>query len=97
MVTREIKLLSHQYKFVLSEAYKTILIAGRGSGKSFCSLVSAINNCLIGSNVIFICPTYGLIKKSVSTEIINLLNEFGLRYKYNKNHLLHAFHDHKPA
>ena len=94
MVTREIKLLSHQYKFVKSESYKTILIAGRGSGKSFCSLVSAINNCLNGSNVIFICPTYGLIKKSVSNEIINLLNEFGVKYKYNKSDLiLTIFHN----
>jgi PBSX family phage terminase large subunit len=97
MIEKTIKLLSHQYKFINSKTFKTVLIAGRGSGKSFVSLISAISHTLAGHNVIFVCPTYGLIKKSVSAEIINLLNDLGVKYKYNKSDLILNIYHHRTV
>lgn len=54
----DFKLLNHQFHFVTSNAKNTVLIAGRGAGKSFAAGVLATTSCLKGEEVIFVSPTY---------------------------------------
>lgn len=69
------KLLPHQYKFCTSVAPDTVLIAGRGAGKTFgCSCLIA-DKLKSGKSILVIAPDYRTLKTGIMREVTNRLTE----------------------
>lgn len=79
-----IKLRPHQYKFVTSEYRTTVLIAGRGAGKSFASGCLIANELQSGRSVLAMAPTYKDLEAVLIKETRDRLDDANVKYKYNK-------------
>lgn len=81
----DFKLLAHQFSFVTSQAKNTVLIAGRGSGKSFAAAVLAVTSCLRGEEVIFVSPTYKTSLEVGVAAVIDFMNRCHIKGELYKS------------
>ena len=74
----EDKLLPHQRKLVLSKCKKSVLICGRGAGKSYACAALVLLTLIKGRNVLVGGQRYDTIHDTLYEEIKHLANEWGL-------------------
>lgn len=73
-----LKLLPHQIKLLRSIARKSLLLCGRGAGKSYICAVLALLTLLQGKNVLIGGVRYDTIHDTIYQEIINLAIAWGI-------------------
>lgn len=81
----DFKLLNHQFHFVTSKAKNTVLIAGRGAGKSFAAAVLAVTSSLQGEEVIFVSPTYKTSLEVGVAAVIDFMNRCHIKGDFFKS------------
>lgn len=74
MITRY-KLLPHQKKFVISKAPTTVMLCGRGAGKSYAASIVATLNLLQQKRIIVFAQNYKALKENLLQEIRRRLDE----------------------
>lgn len=72
------KLLPHQRKLVRSKCKKSVLICGRGAGKSYACAALVLLTLIKGRNVLVGGQRYDTIHDTLYEEIKHLANEWGL-------------------
>lgn len=73
-----LKLLPHQIKLMRSSSRKSLLLCGRGAGKSFICAVLILLTLLQGKNVLVGGSRYDTIHDTILAEIRNLATEWGV-------------------
>lgn len=80
----EIRLLPHQFKFITSKSKTTVLLGGRGCGKTT-SAVYLISLFLVyGYSGIVTAQTYKLLKINIMKEVVTFLRRCGCQFTFNK-------------
>ena len=74
----QLKLLPHQMKLLASKAGKTILICGRGAGKSYVLAVLILTALFMGQNVLVGGQRYDTLHDTLYAEIKRLATEWGV-------------------
>ena len=80
---KEIELLDHQMQFMQSNKPCTIMIAGRGSGKSYVAGMKSATLLLNGFNVLGIAQNYKMTKKVLFRSVEDALNIIGVPFEKN--------------
>ena len=80
----EVSLLNHQLEFLQSTKPITVLLAGRGAGKSFVAAYKTIQLLAQGFNVLVFAQTYKALTQVLMKEIENRLREHEIPFEYNK-------------
>lgn len=78
------KLLPHQKKFLQSTKKFTVLMCGRGAGKSYVASLLAAMKLIQGKRVIAFAQTYKALSENLMTEIVKRLDEMHVKYDYNR-------------
>lgn len=79
--------LKHQYDFVTSMAPTTVMLGGRGCGKSAgIGMLTAVNTTKL-QNGIHIAPTYKTLTEVTKESIDHWLRAFGISYEFNKSEM----------
>lgn len=79
----EVNLLKHQYQFMTSNKPITVMICGRGSGKTFVAGMKIATLLATGKNVIGTAQTYGMVKKVLLKSIEESCRILNLEYEKN--------------
>lgn len=87
MVTINEELMPHQMAFINSKKSTTMMITGRGGGKSFIVARKCIALISQGKSMLVAAPTYKQLKQTIFKAIIDALNLYKIRYKYNKSEM----------
>lgn len=74
----DLKLLPHQIKLIKSQAKKSLLLCGRGAGKSFICAVMALLTLLQGKNVLLGGQRYDTLHDTLYAEIKAMANAWGI-------------------
>jgi len=74
----DLKLLPHQIKLMKSMARKSLLLCGRGAGKSFICAVMALLTLLQGKNVLLGGQRYDTLHDTLFAEIKAMANDWGI-------------------
>ena len=74
----DLKLLPHQIKLIKSKAKKSLLLCGRGAGKSFICAVMALLTLLQGKNVLLGGQRYDTLHDTLYAEIKAMANAWGI-------------------
>lgn len=74
----DLRLLPHQIKLMKSEAKKTLLLCGRGAGKSFICAVMTLLTLLQGKNVLLGGQRYDTLHDTLYAEIKAMAHEWGI-------------------
>lgn len=80
----EVELLPHQMQFMASQKRITMLIAGRGAGKSIIGGWKAVGKLKAGRSGMIIAPTFTSIRTLVDNVVDNC-DAIGLSYSHNKS------------
>lgn len=80
----EVSLLKHQLEFLQSTKPITVLLAGRGAGKSFVAAYKTIQLLAQGFNVLVFAQTYKALTQVLMKEIENRLREHEIPFEFNK-------------
>lgn len=80
----EVSLLKHQIDFLQSTKPITVLLAGRGAGKSFVAAYKTIQLLAQGFNVLVFAQTYKALTQVLMKEIENRLRYHEIPFEYNK-------------
>jgi phage terminase large subunit len=82
-----IDVLSHQEKFIFSNAKHTGLIGGYGSGKTYAGVLKTTLKKLAypGIDVAYYLPTYGLIRDIAFPKFRDLFDQFGIPYELHES------------
>lgn len=84
---RHVTALKHQAKMMAAKKKFMLLVAGYGSGKSHALHLCALTDIVQypGIKVLILAPSYDLLKLNNVPAILELLNEWGLKYDLNKS------------
>lgn len=74
----DLKLLPHQIKLMKSTARKSLLLCGRGAGKSYICAVMALLTLLQGKNVLLGGQRYDTLHDTLFAEIKAMANDWGI-------------------
>ena len=74
----DLRLLPHQIKLMQSKAKKTLLLCGRGAGKSFICAVMTLLTLLQGKNVLLGGQRYDTLHDTLYAEIKAMAHEWGI-------------------
>ena len=87
-MTKEIKLLNHQYEVLADTTTKIIgLVGGYGNGKTYTACRKAIQLSFLNAGCVGIItePTYPMLRDIFIPEMKTALNEWGIKYKFNSS------------
>lgn len=87
-MTKEIKLLNHQYEVLADTTTKILgLIGGYGNGKTYTACRKAIQLSFLNAGCVGIItePTYPMLRDIFIPEMKTALNEWGIKYKFNSS------------
>jgi len=81
----QIEALPHQKKVFESSAKLTSMSCAIGSGKTYTAALLTILELLQGKRVLLITVTYSMLRDVLIAQIIEILNQHSIPYKYNKS------------
>src|SRR5690606_6133062 len=81
---QDVPLYKHQLEFVTSKSFITMLICGRGAGKSFVGGYDATKSLSYGKSILACAPTIQQLRDTIFKAIIDSLISLNIPYKYNK-------------
>lgn len=81
----DIKLLPHQYSFINSNNFVTIMLCSRGAGKSYAAGVLIGLKLLNGFSGIGVAPIYTTLREVLIPSTIQFLTSAGVSFTYNKS------------
>lgn len=85
-MTKEIKLLNHQYEVLADTTTKILgLVGGYGNGKTYTACRKAIQLSFLNAGCVGILtePTYPMLRDILIPEMKIALEEWGIKYKFN--------------
>ena len=85
-MTKEIKLLNHQYEILADTTTKILgLVGGYGNGKTYTACRKAIQLSFLNAGCVGILtePTYPMLRDILIPEMKTALEEWGIKYKFN--------------
>ena len=85
-MTKEIKLLNHQYEVLADTTTKILgLVGGYGNGKTYTACRKAIQLSFLNAGCVGILtePTYPMLRDILIPEMKTALEEWGIKYKFN--------------
>lgn len=80
-----ISLLDYQLEFINSNAKTTVMVAGRGAGKSFVAAWVATKSLILGKSGMLIGPIFSDVRDVIVTYIIENLDRLRIKHKHNKS------------
>lgn len=91
----DLKLLPHQIKLIKSQAKKSLLLCGRGAGKSFICAVMALLTLLQGKNVLLGGQRYDTLHDTLYAEIKAMANAWGIydRIEWRESPMMMTYGD----
>lgn len=92
----DLKLLPHQIKLMRSKASKSLLLCGRGAGKSFVSAAIVLLTLLSGKNVIAMGQRYQTTHDTLYAEIKTMAQSWGIydRIQFRESPMQMEFNNH---
>jgi len=86
VITKEIKLLNHQFELLADTHHKILaLVGGYGNGKTYAATRKAIQLCYLNAGEVGIVtePNYPMLRDIFIPEMKTALEEWGIVYKFN--------------
>ena len=80
----EVTLLPYQKAFITSTAKTTVLLAGRGSGKTTAAVYLISIYLCSGYSGIVTAQTYRMLKLNIMKEVVSFLKRIGASFKFNQ-------------
>ena len=80
----EVTLLPYQKAFITSTAKTTVLLAGRGSGKTTAAVYLICIYLCSGYSGIVTAQTYRMLKLNILKEVVSFLKRIGASFKFNR-------------